>query len=439
MKLSKKTLTIILIGLAVADLLGAIDSTGVNIALPTITKDLAIPIVVSQWIPNAYTLVLVGTLIFMGKIGDTIGQKKLYLIGLALFGAASLALGLVNQPTALIVIRAIQGLGTAILYTMPMAIIAHLWEEREKAFAVTASFFAAGMLAGPLVGGFLTSLNIGSFHGWHLIFLLNVPLIIAGGYIAAKFIPNVMIKEKSQIDYLSMFLLLAGLALIVLSLTMISSYYFFVGLLILLALYLYEKRIKNPLLELSLFRNQTFTASNIVSAVAMISIIGMSFVLTFYFQDILKWSSLQAGLALLPIPLVTGIVAALSSKLKNWRLSAFLTSGLILAGLALLTQVTPTIPYTQLILPALILIAAGGGVLMTVMFSAIIGSAPTDKSGSASGFLNTLQQLGGLIGIAIVAGIVLNYHQSFQILTYISLFAVVAAFFVRDGTAKIER
>lgn len=134
MKLNRKTLLIILIGLAIADLLGAIDSTGVNIALPTITRDLGIPIVISQWIPNAYTLVLVSMLIFMGRLGDIIGSKKLYIIGLIIFGSASLALGFINTTYPLIIVRGLQGLGTAILYTMPMAIIAHLWKEREKSF-----------------------------------------------------------------------------------------------------------------------------------------------------------------------------------------------------------------------------------------------------------------------------------------------------------------
>ncbi len=428
--MNKKHLTLILIGLAVADLLGAIDATGVNIALPKITKDLAIPIVISQWIPNAYTLVLVSMLLFMGKIGDSIGVKKLYLFGLILFGLASAGLGFVNNPMALIIIRAVQGLGTAILYTMPMAIIAHLWQDREKAFSVTASFFAGGMLVGPLIGGIFTNFDFGNFHGWHLLFLLNIPFIIFGLIVAAKFIP-VLPSQKTKIDFLSVLMLLLGLGLIVLSLTIISKWYLLAGLVILLLLYFYERRIDNPLLDFSLFRNRTFTAFNIVSALAMVVIIGMSFVLTFYLQDILKWNSLQAGLALLPVPAATGVVSILAGRMKNWRLAAFLTSGLILAGILLLTQIHPNIAYYKLILPAMILIAAGSGFLMTVGFAAILGSAPTEKSGSASGILNTLQQLGGLIGIALVAAIVLHYSLAFYILVIAALIGFITAFFVK--------
>lgn len=436
--MNKRSLTLILIGLAIADLLGAIDATGVNIALPKITRDLALPITISQWIPNAYTLVLVSTLLFFGKIGDSIGVKKLYLFGLILFGLASAILGFINNPYLLIAIRGFQGLGTAILYTMPMAIIAHLWQDRGKAFSVTASFFAAGMLVGPLIGGVFTNFDFGNFHGWHLLFLLNIPFIIFGLIVAAKFIPELP-HQKVKIDFLSVLMLLVGLGLIILSLTIISKWYLLAGLLVLIILYFYERRVEAPLLDFSLFKNRTFTAFNIVSALAMVVIIGMSFVLTFYLQDILKWNSLQAGLALLPVPVATGLVSILAGRMKNWKLAALLTSGLILAGILLLTQIHPSIAYYKLILPAMVLIAAGSGFLMTVGFAAILGSAPTEKSGSASGVLNTLQQLGGLIGIALVAAIVLNYSLAFYILSAAALVGLFAAFFVKksENFAKV--
>jgi len=436
--MNKKHLTLILIGLAIADLLGAIDATGVNIALPKITRDLAIPIVISQWIPNAYTLVLVCMLIFMGRLGDIVGVKKLYIIGLVIFGGASIALGFINSTYPLIIVRGLQGLGTAILYTMPMAIIAHLWKEREKAFAVTASFFAAGMLVGPLVGGLLTGINLGNFHGWHFIFLLNIPFIIFGLIVAAKYIP-VLPSKQEKMDYLSILLLFGALILIVLSLSIISKYYIIAGLALLILLYLYEKKIKFPLVDFALFKNRTFTAANLVSFFAMVTIIGMSFVLTFYLQDILGWSSTKAGLAFIPVPVATGIVAALSGKMKNWKLGAFLSSGLILLGIVLLTQVHPSISYYKLILPGIVLISAGSGVLMTIMFAAILGSAPTEKSGSASGILNTLQQLGGLIGIALVAAITLRYRLSFTVLTFTALAGFIAAFFVKRNSEKYQK
>ena len=427
----KNKLTLILIGLAIADLLGAIDATGVNIALPTITRDLAIPINISQWVPNAYTLVLVSALIFMGKIGDMIGTKKLYIWGLVIFGFTSLVLGFVNNIYLLICLRAIQGLGTAILYTMPASIIAHLWKDREKAFAVTASFFAFGMLIGPLIGGILTGINISWFHGWHLIFLLNIPFVIFGLFVAARNIPEMVPDKKEKLDYLSLLFLFGGLIVIVLSLTMINKLFIILGFFMLFLLYLYERKIKNPLLDLSLFKNQTFAAANLFSFFSMVTIIGMSFVLTFYLQDILGWSSMKAGLAFLPIPIVTGIVAALSGKIKNWRLGAIISSMLILIGIFLLTGVNTNSSYLLSIFPGIALIAAGSGILMTVIFAAIMGSAPVEKSGMASGFLNTLQQLGSLIGIALVANIVFKFQNAFWILVFVAFAGFISALFVK--------
>jgi MFS family permease len=427
----KNNLKIILIALAIADFLGAIDATGVNVALPRMTSDLNIPITLAQWIPNAYTLILVATLILMGKIGDMIGSKKLYLYGLFLFGVTSLILGFVNNIHTLIIIRAFQGLGTAILYTMPMAIIAHLWKERERAFAVTATFFSIGMLIGPLIGGILTNLEFGNFHGWHLLFLLNVPFIIFGLIIATNFIPE--IEGKPQvIDYFSLILLLGGLGLIVLSFSMIDRLFIIVGLALLLTLYFYERRIKKPLLDFILFKNQTFTTANLLSFFSMVTILGMSFVLTFYLQDILKWNSMKAGIAFIPIPIITAIFAMLGGRIKNWKLAAILTGFLILTGMLVLTQINPSLSYYRGILIGLILISAGSGILMSTMFAAILGSAPTEKSGNASGILNTLQQMGGLIGIALVASIVLNYKLAFEILSLTALTGLVSALFVNS-------
>ncbi|MEI8143472.1 MAG: MFS transporter [Candidatus Berkelbacteria bacterium] len=436
--MNKNKLFWILLGLAIADFLGAIDSTGINVALPTITRDLSIPISVSQWIPNIYTLILVSTLIFWGKVGDQIGPKKLYIIGLSIFGITSLALGLSNNAVVIIILRAIQGLSTAILYTMPMAIIAHLWKDREKAFAVTASFFAGGMLVGPLIGGVLTGLEVYGLHGWHLLFLLNIPFVIFGLIVAQKFIPVLPQKPAEKYDFLSIVLFLSGLSMIVLSLTLISTWFLPIGLLLIILLYFYEKNQKQPLLDFQLFKNRTFLAANIISFCTMVAVIGMSFILTFYLQDTLGWSSTMAGLAFLPVPIFTGIFAGIGGQIKDWRLGGFLTSVLLLVGMLALTQLSPSRPYYQIILPAMILISAGSGILMSTLFAAILGSAPTDKSGTASGFLNTLQQLGSLIGIALIAGLVVQYRLSFSILAIFTIFGVVAAFFMQKKASNAD-
>lgn len=430
--MKKNNLVLILVALASADLLGAIDSTALNVALPKITSTLNIPISLAQWIPNALTLALIIFLIFMGKLGDKVGPKKLYLAGLGLFGLSSLVLGFVSNIELMITLRAIQGIAIAILYTMPMAIIAHLWKEREKAFAVTSGTFAAGMLVGPIVGGALANINIGQFYGWHLLFLINVPLVIAGLIVSAKYIPDLPANREIKLDYASVALLALGLTTIALSLAQINKLFLFVGFLFLIILYFYQKRSKNSLLDFHLFRSATFSASNIISFVIMVSVIGMSFVLTFYLQNTLGWSPIQAGLALLPIPIFTGIFSAVGGQLKNWKVGGFLSSITVLLGLIILTQVNPGLSYYFGVLPALVLIAAGSGFLMTTMFAAILGSAPTSKSGSVSGILNTIQQFGSLVGIALISTIALEYRHAFIVLSIFAIMGVVAAFFVKN-------
>ena len=433
-QMPKRKLTLILIGLAVADLLGAIDSTGLNVALPRITETLDIPISVAQWIPNTYTLALVSFLIFFGKLGDKMGAKKLYLIGLVVFGLSSLVLGLVNNIYVLISFRAIQGLGTAILYTMPMAIIAHLWKEREKAFAATASAFAVGMLIGPALGGILTNLEMGNFFGWHLVFLLNVPFVLLGLFITVKYVPEVPRNTEITLDYVSVVLLLLALLVITLSFSLISHWFALLGLLLLAGLYYYQKHSNCALLDFQLFKERTFLIANLVSFMEMVLVFGMSFVLTFYLQVTLQWSPIQAGVAFLPIPLVTGIFSVIGSKVKSWKLGAVLSISLELVGLLLLRLIGLSTSYYLGILPGLILVGAGSGFLMTSVFAAIIGSAPTEKSGSASGILNTFQQVGALIGVAAISTIALEYEQAFTLLTICGVVGVCLAFFVKNQT-----
>ena len=431
--MKKNNLTLILIALAIADLLGAIDSTGVYVALPTLVRDLHISLNLAQWVPNAFTLILVSTLILCGRLGDKYGYKKLYVYGLILFGLSSLLLGFANNAPLVIGTRALQGFAIAILYTMPTVIIAHLWREREKAFAVTASAFAGGMLVGPVLGGVLTGLNFGNFHGWHLLFLLNVPIVIVGLIISLKYIPEIPHKGGQKFDFLAVALLFSALIITTLSFSVIAKPYLLLGLALFVAIYFLERKSATPLLDFSIF-NRTFTAANIISFISMVTMIGMSYVLTFYLQQTLGWSSTQAGFALLPIPFVAGIFSVIGGKIKNWRLAGFIVSIMVTLGLLMLALIRSDSTYWTGVLPGLSLIAGGSGILMTTLFAAMLGSVPTEKSATASGFLNTIQQVGSLVGIAIIAGIVLQYNKSFTLLLLISLLGIIAAFFVRNKT-----
>lgn len=433
-QMPKYKYSLILIALAVADLLGAIDSTSVNIALPRIRDDLGISILKAQWIPNAFTLALVTTLILFGKIGDKYGYKKVYIIGLIIFGLSSLVLVLSEIPDLIIIARMMQGFSTAILYTMPMAIIAHLWKEKEKAFAVTSSIFALGMLIGPLIGGVFSDITIHGWSGWHLIFLVNIPLVLAGILTTIKCVPTIPKTPAIRINVTSVLLLILGIGLCTLSFSVLNSYFFLIGLVFIILLILVERKADNHLIDLTLF-NRTFSSVNIISFVMMVSVIGMSYVLTFYLQDNLGWSSTKTGMSLLPVPIITGIFSIVGGRIKNWRIAGFMTSISVFLGMLLLS----TIPensintYWRYVFPGLAFVSAGSGILMSSLFAAMISSVPKDKSGNASGVINTIQQLGALLGIAIIAGIVMRFRLSFGSLSIIALVGVMASFFVTNN------
>ena len=437
--MNKRRLALILVGLAVADLLGSIDSTGVNIALPQISSDFNVDVHVVQWVLNAFTIAMVMLLIIAGKIGDRVGAKKLYIIGLVIFGLSSLGAGFSANLASLIIFRVFQGVGTAIIYTMPMSIITHLWKEREKAFSVTAAFFSLGLLVGPVLGGYLTSITLGSFSGWHLIFLINIPFVIFGLVVSSLLIPEIPTSKRPNIATVpEVMIMLAGIMLLVYGLVNQLLYLLIPSLVALGIFILYERRIINPLVDFSFFRNKTFSAANLTSFTTMIAVMGLSFMNTFFLQETLRWDPWQAGKAMLPIPAAMVLGAILGGSIKNWRVGAVLSSLLTITGLIILSQITTTTPYYAGLFIAYIVAGFGGGLLMTTIFAAILGSAPTEKSGQASGILNTIQQVGTLMGVAIIAGISTQYKLSYYILIAIMVVGLVSAFFVgRNKTNEL--
>ncbi len=334
---------LILAAVGLADLLGAIDTTGVNIILPKITSNFSITVSLSQWVVTAQVLAMVSTLMIAGKVCDLIGVKKTYIFGLILFGLSSLAIGLANSFYLIIIFRVLQGIGTAILYAAPLSIIAHLWKNREKAFSVTAMFFSAGLVVGPVLGGLFANLELVSFEGWHLLFLLNIPIVIAAIIISKIKIPKIEPAQKGKgVDYFGATLMVAGLFMIVLALTTPSLKIFILPGVIALAVMIITLRCaRYPAFDLNLFKNRNFSASNIVSFTAMISVSGLSLMNTFFLQERVGFNPFIAGLALLPVPVFMVIFAGIGGFIKNWRLSNFLSITLLFISLIFLAIIKP--------------------------------------------------------------------------------------------------
>jgi len=430
--------TAVLVSIALADLLAAIDTTGVSVAVPQIARHLHVPPSSAQWVVNGFGLAMVSLLILAGKVGDRYGHRKLYLWGLAIFGLGSLGCGLSATLGQLTVLRFVQGVGGAILYTCGWALIARLWEDREKAFAVTAAFFAIGVIAGPPIAGWLAGITVGGFAGWHLVFLINIPVVVAALAIAYRFTPRVQTDPSARASIVSVALLMAGLMLLVQALSHPSQHSLWALVaLCAVALVVSERRVHNRLLDTALFRSRTFVFANAASMLLMLVVSGFAFGAMFFMQYALGYSSLAAGLCMLPVPVCMAIFAGVGSQIHQWRRGAIATGLLTVAAMGWLLINGGQGSYWTGLFPAFTLLGAGGGLLMTSVVSAVMGSAPAPKAGTASGLLNTLQQIGALIGVASVSGIVSDFPLVVWILLFAALGVLVAGFLIEPRPVAV--
>ncbi len=324
-----------------------LDATIVNVALPSIGADLEISDASLAWIVNAYLLTFGGFLLLGGRLGDLFGQRKLFLLGIALFTAASLACGLANSQGLLVGARAVQGLGGAIVAAVALSLIMILFTEagdRAKAMGVFGFVAAGGGTVGVVAGGLLTdTLN------WHWIFLVNLPI---GGI---------------------------------------------------------ELRVRSPLVPLGLFKLRNLATANIVAPLTAAAMFAWFFLAALYLQHVLGYSPLEVGLAFLPATLTLGVLSlGLSAKLvMQFGIKKPLVTGLTLfvAGLLLFARVPVDGSYVIDVLPSMLLLGLGGGISFNPMLLAAMGDVEPSESGLASGVVNTSQMMGGALGLAILASL----------------------------------
>lgn len=433
-------LTKLLIGIALADLLAAIDSTSVNVAAPNIAHFFNLAPNVVSWIQTLYILALIIILIPAGKIGDLKGHKRNFLAGLIVFGLASLGIIFVQNYILILLLRILQGAAAAVLYTASGALVAHNWKNTEAAFGMTAAFFSLGLLIGPIVGGVLSDLQIWGWQGWHFIFAINIPIVLISLILVNKNCPETYrSKDPINLDFIGLFLLTIFLGSLTYLLT--QKYYLSIAITSLISLILliwYESKKKNALINLDMFKNQTFAAISVFTLVIMFIVIGMSFINTFYIQDILHKSATTTGIYLLPIFLGMGGFAFLAGQFRNWRISAIVASVLIIVSMYILSRVNPDVPYFKGLFWGYLIASASGGLMMTNTFAAALGSVQKQFSGLASGYINTVQQIGSLGGIAFVAGqnILVNYQKVYLFLMIIGIIALISSCFVKNKSVS---
>jgi EmrB/QacA subfamily drug resistance transporter len=406
--------------LCVGMLMIVLDATIVNVALPTIQEDLGFSQNDLAWVVNAYLIAFGGLLLLSGRLGDLIGQRRIFLIGLTVFTGASLLCALSQSQGVLIGARFVQGIGGALTSAVILGMIVTMFPEpREQAKAIGAYTFVAvaGGSIGLLAGGVLTeTIN------WHWIFFVNIPIGFATGLFAIRLVPDREgIGLTAGADLPGAALLTGGLMLGVYTILGVaeegwgSAQTLVLGAVSigLLAVFLgRQARIANPLMPLRLFRSPTIAGANLVQALIVVGMFGMFFLGALYMQRILGYDALQVGLAYLPLTVVMGTMSFRFAGELNLRYGAEATlvpaMAFIVAGLVLLARTPVDATYAIDLLPAMILIGLGAGLGFPALMTLAMSGATEGDSGLASGLVNTSVQVGGAIGLAVLATLATN-------------------------------
>ncbi len=414
---------VILVIACLAQFMVVLDATIVNVALPSIQHGLDFSPANLPWVINAYTLIFGGFLLLGGRAADLLGRKRLFAAGIALFSFASLLNGLAQSPTMLIVGRGLQGLGGALLSPAALSIITTTFtrtDERTRALGVWSAIAAGGGAVGLLLGGVLTDLV-----SWPWIFIVNVPVGIAALIATLRYVP----ESKADLAHRTFDLrgaVTVTSALIVIVFAIVKSTAWgwgspktiglmAAGLVLLAVFVVLERRSPAPLVRLSIFRIRTLAVADVVLLLVASGMFGMFFFASLYVQEILGYSPLKAGLAFLPVTAGIVIGAGLAQQLVRRigvRNVALLGVSLATAGMIVLTQLPVHGSYVGDLLSGLLPMSIGMGLTFVPITLLGTGGVKDEDAGLASGLFNTAQQVGGSLGLAILASLAASQTSS---------------------------
>ncbi|WP_308283378.1 MFS transporter [Pseudonocardia nigra] len=385
-----------------------LDGTIVSVALPAIQADLGFSTEGLAWTVNAYLVPLGGLLLLAGRLGDLLGRRRMLLAGLVLFVLASLLCGLAIDPAMLVAARFLQGVSAAMASAVVLGMIVGLFPEpveRAKAMGVYAFVGAAGASTGLVLGGLLAQTV-----GWRWIFLVNVPIGVVA-VVAARWTVAPEAGQRGRADVLGAALVTAGLMLGVFAIVDTSGPAVRVTVAVLAGLLLAafvarQRRIAEPLVRLSIFRSRAVSGGNAVQLLMVAGMLGFQFTGALYLQESLGYTPAQTGLAMLPIAVTIGVVSLAGSGRLIGRFGPrpVLLAGqvFVAAGLVLLAP-DATGSYTADLLPSIVLFGVGGGLVLPAVTTVIMSDATPADAGLASGLANTSQQVGGAVGVAVLA------------------------------------
>jgi EmrB/QacA subfamily drug resistance transporter len=423
MTMDNRTRWFALLVLCLGTLMIVLDTTIVNVALPSIRADLGFSETSLAWVVNAYLLTFGGFLLLGGRLGDLYGHRRLFVSGITLFTIASLCCGLATSQGFLVAARAVQGLGGAVASAVALSLMMTLFTEpaeRAKAMGVFGFVAAGGGSIGVLLGGILTdSLD------WHWIFLVNLPIGVAVVLLSLRLLPAGRGPAGARLDVAGAVTITASLMLAVYAIVNGNQKGWAsgqtLGLLVvaaaLLALFIgIEARVRSPLMPLGLFRLRNVTVANIVGVLWAAAMFAWFFISALYLQQVLDYTPLQVGLAFLPANLIMGFLSiGLSAKLvMRFGIKPPLATGLLLAaiGLALFARAPVDGNYVLDVLPSMILLGLGAGMAFNPVLLAAMSDVEPEESGLASGVVNTSFMMGGALGLAVLASLAASRTDS---------------------------
>jgi EmrB/QacA subfamily drug resistance transporter len=395
-----------------------LDATIVNVALPSIITDLHASLDQALWVVNAYLLVFAGLLIVAGRLGDMFGPRRLFVIGLALFAAASALCGAAQSPGQLIAARVLQGVGAAALTPQAMVIIQAVFprERMGTAFGVFSSMVGLAAVSGPTLGGVLTT-----YLSWRWVFYVNLPIAAAGIVLAYRFVPDVRTGRRPRLDLIGALLATTGLSAVVYGVIEGQRYdwgtvrygitigeIIGAGLVILAAFVAWERRHREPLMPLGLFRGRTFAIMVLLNVAVQFALQSMLLVNSINLQSVLGMTAVRAGLTSLPLTLALTALAPFAGRLTDRFGGKYvLMAGLVVfaAGIAGIAAVSSTHATSLTFAPVLAVAGLGMGAIFAPLATEAMRAAPARLAGAASGVLNTGRQLGGTLGGAITGAV----------------------------------
>ncbi len=428
--------------LCAGELMIVLDTTVVNVALPSIQADLGFSEAALVWVVNAYMVTYGGLLLLGGRLGDLYGRRRLFLMGTTLFTVASLACGLANSQELLIAARAVQGVGGAVVSAIAMSLIMGLFSEageRAKAMGVFGFVCAGGGSIGVLAGGLLTSAL-----GWESVFLVNLPVGIAVYAFCMKLLPKDEAGVGGALDITGAVTVTAASMAAIYGIVNGDSLLVVAGAVLFAVFLVVQTRASHPLMPLRLFRVRSVSLANAVGVLWAAAMFAWFFLSALYMQHVLGYDPMQIGLAFLPANLIMAVFSIwLSAKLvMRFGLRLPIVGGMLLAaaGLALFAAAPAGGGFVPHVLPGMLLLGLGCGMALNPVMLAAMSEVAPEESGLASGVVNTSFMMGGAIGLAVLARLSASsgYNLAFGIGAGFALLAAfLAVFFSASSSERV--